>query len=49
MRELCITRWIQSHDAQHGGHGTFADGKYGAKQQYLDGLENPLGKQRSKC
>jgi hypothetical protein len=40
---------IQAHHAQHGGHGAFADGKYGAKQQYLDGLENLLGKQRGEC
>ncbi len=40
---------IQAHDAQHGGDGTFANGKYGAKQQYLDGLKNPLGQQLGEC
>jgi hypothetical protein len=45
--EVCLL--IQAHDAQHGGHGALADGKYGAKQHYLGGLENPLGKQGGEC
>jgi hypothetical protein len=49
MIRLKVCLLIQAHDAQHGGHRAFADGTYGAKQQYLDGLENPLGKQRGEC
>ncbi len=48
MIALKVYLLIHTHDAQHGGHGTFADGKYGAKQQYLYGLENPL-KQWGEC
>jgi hypothetical protein len=49
MISLKVYLLIQAHHAQHGGHRAFADGKYGAYQQYLDGWENPLGKQRGEC
>jgi hypothetical protein len=49
MIRLKVHLLIQAHDAEHGGHRSFAGGKYGAKQQYLDGLENLLGKQRGEC
>lgn len=49
MIRLKVRLPIQAHDAQHRGHSTFVYSKYGAKQQYQYGLENPLGKQKRKC